>query len=236
MIEQIVERDGLKWSVRPDTDDHLAVIGHESWLAPVMRSLCPEGGLFIDIGAHVGTWALRMHHWGRAVTAVEPNPLTFQQLVHNCALNDIAFDMFQAAAWDSWDQVDLWDENGKESGGSTEALPGGTAGRGKLIATVRAIPAAIMVPRHFIGPCLIKMDVEGQEQRVLRGLEQALSAENRPNLLIELHGKVVGDDKLDANTIEMVRGLGYHVPDELPEWGACTYMPAQPQERVSAPS
>jgi FkbM family methyltransferase len=234
--ETVVEQDGLKWGIRPNSDDHLAVNGHEAFLAPILRALCPEGGLFIDIGAHVGTWAIRMHHWGRKVTAAEANPHTFKQLLHNCDMNNVVIDLFQAAAWDSWTTIDLWDENELLSGGSTEARTPGSPGRGKKITTARAMPAEVMVPPRTRGKCLIKIDVEGQEQRVLKGLGSVWRRKELPNLLIELHGNVVEDDELDIGTIRMVRDLGYHIPSELPEWGACTYLPAQPLTRVSDPS
>ena len=60
-MKQVMERDGLQWYWGgAHTDDAIGFGNHEWYLKPVFCLLLPEGGVFLDVGSHVGHWALRM--------------------------------------------------------------------------------------------------------------------------------------------------------------------------------
>jgi tRNA G37 N-methylase Trm5 len=48
-----------------------------------------RGSAFLDIGAHVGTWSLRLHKNFEQIFAFEPNPETFRYLVSNLLANKV---------------------------------------------------------------------------------------------------------------------------------------------------
>src|SRR5467141_5205351 len=53
-----------------------------------LRAHTPVGGVFVDVGANVGTYALALaRHVGAGgkVIAIEPHPVTFARLAFNCA-------------------------------------------------------------------------------------------------------------------------------------------------------
>jgi hypothetical protein len=67
-------------------------------------------------------------------------------------------------------------------------------------------------------PALIKIDIEGAEERAVRGMHATL-AEHRPILVLELHGAEVAE-----LTLDLLTPLGYRYrhpeqPDELLEQG-----------------
>lgn len=234
MTPQIIEsEDGLLWSVSPGTDDRLGPEFHEQPLLPIIRHLTPRGRAFVDIGAHVGTWALRMAMLGHDVRAVEANPLTFKTLATNIGLNSLSHKIkgYGYAAWSHWGLAELWDDNNKSSGGSTRCQHLGAKNRrGSKIAEIQTIPAHLLL--EGVWGCTIKIDVEGAESKILEGLCLDEGLRPKPNLFIELHGDILGDPLHDDQVIEQVRDLGYHVPDtaaDLPRYGRSRYLAARPR-------
>ena len=95
-----VDDDGLTWILRGHHTGDGLTVGHEDGLAPVSARLLPDGGVFLDVGAHVGRWALRVATPASRVIAVEANP-TPRVLRANMELNGITnVDVRQGrAAW-----------------------------------------------------------------------------------------------------------------------------------------
>ena len=176
------EADGLLWLDRGEaSDDWVAYSSHEAELLPIATDLLPEGGVFLDVGAHVGHWALRLAGRASQVYAIEPNPDTASTLRRNCAINDISNVMvFELAAWDQHDSLKLEDPNGKIDGGSTRTLPGD--GEGLRVMADRLDQLLSTVERLD----LVKLDVEGADLHALRGMAGLLER-TKPALLIECH-------------------------------------------------
>ena len=179
------EGDGLLWLDRGEaSDDWVAYSSHEAELLPIATELLPGGGVFLDVGAHVGHWALRLAGRASWVYAVEPNPDTASTLRRNLALNDIGnVSLLELAAWDEDTWLKLEDPNGKQEGGSTRTVPldptdhvGVPAKRLDQETTLRGLGRLD----------LVKLDVEGADLHALRGMA-GLLAEHHPALLIECH-------------------------------------------------
>ena len=119
----VTEADGLKWITRgPHTDDWITV-GHEEALAGTLHAMLPDGGTFLDVGAHAGRWSLRLAARAGKVIAVEPNPPTIALLRAHIDLNQVGnVEVLEVAAWDTATRVRLDDENHRVQGGSTRAL------------------------------------------------------------------------------------------------------------------
>ena len=193
-MERVVESDGFKWIVHPNSDDHLALGGHETALGPIMQSMCNPSRTFVNVGAHVGTWAIRMSPFVSQVHAFEANPRTANWLQDNIDINELhdKIIVHRAAAWDkTGETLQLIDVNGIDTGGSTRVAEQTDTGKGTYTGfaakTVRLDNCPLGVPG------LIVMDVEGAEARVLRGAVSVLKT-FRPNLIIELHEGHPGTD------------------------------------------
>ncbi len=60
---------------------------HEDWLRSLVNPF--NGDLFVDVGAHVGTWAVRATKTFRRVMAIEPHPVFNRILGTTVAMNGL---------------------------------------------------------------------------------------------------------------------------------------------------
>lgn len=180
--------DGLLWVDRGEgTEDYLGWSTHEQELGPIIASLVDEDAVFVDIGAHVGHWSLRMAGRVHAVVAVEANPVAASGLRRNVAMNDIGnVTVLEGALWDEQTTLRLDDPAGGESGGSTRTVEIDREDAGGRV--VEAFPfdrlrvGTLDLDRRYV----VKLDVEGADLHVLRGMAGWLGR-RRPVLLIECH-------------------------------------------------
>lgn len=217
-----VEADGLRWIQRGGNTDDWIAVNHEESLTPVLDGLLPEGGVFVDVGAHVGRWSLRLAGKASRVISVEANPATAAVLRAHVALNDVEnVDVLEMAAWDSQTRLSLSDPNGKVTGGSTRVVEGDDA-------TVDALPLDDVL--FAVNPALIKLDVEGADLHALRGMAGTL-ARAKPTLFIEDHS-IYGYYDLD-DLKALLDGYGYgwrEITASLPGGRHAPYIVAVPKE------
>ncbi len=179
---QVREADGLLWIDRgPGTGDGIGWQDHEAALRPVLEGLLPDGGVFLDVGAHVGHWSLRLAAKASRVIAVEANPATASTLRRHIAMNDLDnIKVIQVAAWDEATVLRLEDPNGQTEGGSTRVLP--ADGQAAVVHAHRLDAVLADEPRID----LVKLDVEGADIHAIEGMAGLLER-CRPVLLIEDH-------------------------------------------------
>ena len=134
-----------------------------------LRAHTPEGGVFVDVGANVGTYALVLaRHVGAGgeVIAIEPHPVTHARLAFNRAASGFTHVSLVAAAAGPSDGELMIETDGDNLGASH-------------IVTGKAANSAIRVPslrlQRILGDAgvdhvdALKIDVEGYEDRVLTG-------------------------------------------------------------------
>lgn len=150
-----------------------------------VRSRLAEGGDFVDVGAHVGLYALTAAHAlgeGGRVLAFEPNPDARAQLDENVRLNGCGNVLVTAhAAAEAPGRAMLHVPSSRdpsfsslEAGRFREATP----------VPVDTTTVDAEVEEHGLRPALVKIDVEGAELRVVSGMERTLEA--LPALLVEI--------------------------------------------------
>jgi FkbM family methyltransferase len=185
--EKIRESDGFLWLDRgSNTDDWVGYADHEVWLRPILREVLPEGGVLLDVGAHVGRWSIRLAGKCSGVVAVEANPSTAATLRRHLAMNNIDnVTVVEVAAWDERTALVIDDPNGRTDGGGTRTLAAGT---GVTVAANRLDEdSRIVLPLHDLGRLdLVKVDVEGADIHALKGMAGILE-KYKPTLLIECH-------------------------------------------------
>lgn len=146
----------------------------------LMSQHLPAGGTFLDIGANVGNHSLYAGLFCAAdkIIPFEPNPLAYRLLILNMVMNDLqdrtVFDYVGFGASDV-DREGFAMSDRRKNLGAARML----AGQGD-IATLR--------PDDFLydeTPNFIKVDVEGMEMQVLRGLQKTIQR-TRPVLLVEV--------------------------------------------------
>jgi FkbM family methyltransferase len=126
------------------------------------RQALRPGGLFVDVGANVGTYTIWAAECGAEVIALEPAADTFRLLLENVALNGYQVAAIQAAAGDRCGTARF--TAGRDAGNRLD--PDGP------VETRLVTIDSVIGGRHVSG---LKVDVEGFEIDVLRGCTRALS-------------------------------------------------------------
>lgn len=151
------------------------------------QQLSPRHKQFVDCGAHMGSWALVMAKHFREVHAFEPQRLIFQQLCGNIALNGIENVYTYNMGLDERPGQLTIRQRGADYGGTTarsDLAPLFVEHKGQVAETIPVVQLDDFAHR-FTDVGLIKIDVEGLEQRVLKGALQVLRNNNLPPMLIE---------------------------------------------------
>ncbi|WP_198371315.1 FkbM family methyltransferase [Roseomonas rosulenta] len=154
--------------------------------ACILSHLQP-GDCFVDVGANVGFYSLiasrRVGPTGMAV-AFEPNPATYAALKGNIALNRLTnVTAVDIALSDGGGQAMFFADADGNSGASSLLRRGSSAAvRTVSTETWDAFAARSSLPF----PSLVKIDVEGAEVKVLRGMSSLLTAPRRPRVILEV--------------------------------------------------
>lgn len=164
----------------------------------------PEGGTFIDVGAHIGFHSLkaaqRVGPNGRVVS-VEPNPATLRELRENVASSRVPQVAIEPVACsDRRARLELFASNRSNTG--MASLSNRNAERdsaGSVAYQVDALPLDEIVARQGLSRVdVIKIDVEGAETLVLKGAAQTI-ARFHPVIVMEML-----DDQLRAMNSSVV--------------------------------
>ena len=134
-----------------------------------LRAHTPAGGVCVDVGANVGTYAMVLaRHVGQSgtVIAVEPHPVTQARLAFNRAASGFTQVILVAAAAGSSDGALTIETDGSNLGAS-HIVSGEPKGNAIKVPSLRL--------RRILGDAgvshvdALKIDVEGYEDRVLTG-------------------------------------------------------------------
>ena len=196
-----MERCGLKFEL-PSGDFGVTLEAestgeYEPVTTHIMQSILKEGMTFIDIGAHVGLFALPASKWvgknGRVV-AFEPHPANFEMLSRNVRTNKLKVELINAAVSDVAGTVKL--HASTFNSGDHQIYQSGNR---------KGIPVECIILDDFIGSNervdLIKMDVQGAEAAAFIGMERVLR--NNPSIKViwELSPSQLKDAGADAATL-----------------------------------
>ena len=193
-------------------------------LAAFLRRRLRPGDTFIDVGANIGcvsALASRLVGPRGTVIAIEPSPAVIAALQETVARNDLTNIRLVAAAVSDCDhELPLFSGPNHNIGLTTTVARGGFREQGR----VRAAPLGSLVTSEELATArLIKIDVEGAEDRVLAGMlasVDALAAD--AELVVELSPTWWSDPQL--RPIDVLRPFlerGFHVyllPNDYRPW------------------
>ncbi len=177
----------------------------------VLRDRTPRGGVFIDVGANFGYFALMASKWvgpeGR-VFAFEPVSKTAKQLIRNISLNKAQnIEVLQAActAEEAEMTMCIGDDSGKAYLKSD--------GPGERVRTIRL--DGFVDQKELDRVDLLKVDAEGADFEVIKGAKETLER-FRPMVWLETYylrrfGFTVDDVR------RYMEGLGYECNEQCGE-------------------
>ena len=168
---------GATFELRPEEYIDALVLREGYYEAEVIEALRPyltSGAVLWDVGANIGLHAVTAARLapGVRVVSFEPNPAIFARLEHHVRLNQAAVSLHPLALGDADGETTLYVNTTGNAGMSslvnTNTGPGTRVrlARAETLVTAGAVPA----------PTVMKLDVEGAEAAVLRGLGGLLSA------------------------------------------------------------
>lgn len=177
-----------------------------------------DGSVFYDIGANIGFFSLLAAPIvgpRGAVYAFEPVPANASSILHTARLNRLSnIEVFEEAAGERSGRAQLVLTH--HIGGAALASAGAPLDMiGVIDVAVTAIDDAI-ADRCLRPPSLIKIDVEGAELQVLRGMTETLAA-HRPTILYEIDDETAdGLARKRDDITAFLSAAGYRATD-LPE-------------------
>jgi FkbM family methyltransferase len=165
-----------------------------------LRSVVGSGDSVIDVGANIGFFTLRFGQWitdGAKVFALEPEPTNFSRLkrhISRAKLDDRVEALCVAVAESSGEVLLVVDP-----------VHPGNHKLGETGIPVQSISIDdLMAQYDWPRVALIKIDVQGAEQRVIAGSAETLRRFH-PALFVE-----IDRDSSDGDLLQQIMDLGYH--------------------------
>lgn len=178
-----------------------------------MLSEVESGDTFYDIGANIGIYSAFFKlaaNEGEAI-AFEPHPDNQQSIKENSFLNSVEIRIIGVALSDKDDQL-LLQQIGEEAGAGEHQLTEKKTGEG---IEVDVVPLDRSIIKENIDPPnIVKIDVEGAEQKVIAGAKETFSAENCRVIYCEIHSEKLSDfDSSERELKRLLSDYGYTITE-----------------------
>src|SRR5436190_4156390 len=176
----------LNLDLRTYPDIIMAVGLYELDTARLIHRLLKAGSWFVDVGANVGYFTLLAAKWTSSagkVDAFEPDPINRQRLEAHLRENNLTdrVRIHPIAASSQAGQIELIHPQAAGTNHGMASFYKSLTGEGQTFTVNTARLDEILSGT----PDLIKIDVEGAELSVIKGLEKILAAATPPKLIIE---------------------------------------------------
>ena len=171
-----------------------------------LRAHTPVGGIFVDVGANVGTYAMVLARHvgpGGKVIAIEPHPVTHARLAFNNTASGYTQVKLVAAAAGPADG-ELMIETDGENLGASHIVSGQASGKAIKVPSLRL--QRILEEAGASHVDALKIDVEGFEDRVLTGFFANAPQTLWPRAVVIEH---LSDNEWLEDCIADMRARGY---------------------------
>ena len=198
-----VQRGHARWILNPSdsVEADLFWLGvKDMWETYHTKRMVKSGDVILDVGSNFGYYSVFIsaylkHHC--IVHAFEPNPPVFERLLTNICLNDLTGVVYahRVALGDAKAMMSIRNKPCNSGSGSASLVFDG------VDSNVEVITLDGFVQKHGLSRCdYIKVDIEGFEERFLRGARATISR-FRPLLMIELCPPVLSRQGTSAKAI-----------------------------------
>jgi FkbM family methyltransferase len=207
----MVSWDGLKWY-----KNDRGINPRESAVLKTLYSLSTRNTIFVDVGAHIGFFAIRLAKVCKHVHAIEPNPESLEILETNIKLNNITnITIHPYACGNSPAKQPIY-----VADTCTTLYP-----RDRR----KTVEVEVKQMDELIDHCdLVKMDIEGYEEQALQGANRIINLV-KPIWIIEHH-----DLGLGAQYYPETKGASERIAKIMKDYikitfdeGRATYIPKE---------
>ncbi len=168
----------------------------------------PEDVLF-DVGANVGIYTLfaALRNPAGLVIAFEPAPRNCAALLDNVGLNQTSNVHVWSLALAAVQKLDLFYLSSGEAGASMHSLgsDGPVVAFGESVACRLGVISTTLdelIAAGLPAPTLLKLDVDGTEENVLRGAMETLRSRSLRSVLVELNWTAGGSGEVALRLVE----------------------------------
>ena len=204
-----ITTSGFEMFITPRYLDHYITHEYEPFSTKIIETYVKDGSTFVDVGAHYGYYSLLAVNRKKdiRIIAIEPVKENFLILEKNLSLYQIASKKIYHAA--------ASDRNGLEKFHVTEASDSAGFYEHPLTATKKIIHTQTIKLDSILKNQrvdFVKIDVEGHEIHVLRGLQNTIKRDPKLKILIEFTPKcqkMAGHDPSDM--LRELKNLGFEL-------------------------
>lgn len=182
-----------------------------------MNKIVQSGDVVLDIGANIGYYVLmeaKLAGEGGRVFACEPIPQNVELLKENIALNNLTnVEVFNMALGEKTTQSEIFVSSKRNLHSMLRTK--NTFDSPTLKVTVMSVDDFV---RDKLVPSIIRMDVEGYENRVVKGMAQTLSRAELRCIFMEAHFHLMSrQDSVDM--LETLKSHGFEIATVFQSYG-----------------
>jgi FkbM family methyltransferase len=185
--------DGIRWELNTediiDFNQYYISSQYSRVHVYILKRLAQSANVFWDVGANVGTVMLRALALNSNMQGIafEPSPLVIPRLLRNVALNPTLASRLSIVALpvnSKCEMVTFYPSSEPFNSGVGNLAP--SANCSAIGVRTMSVDGNTILANNIARPDLIKIDVEGFEYEVMRGLEQILvDGPTRPSVVFE---------------------------------------------------
>jgi FkbM family methyltransferase len=191
--------------------------GEERVLSRLIEFLRPAD-VVLDIGANVGLYTVflaKVVGRGGLLIACEPSSQSYAHLLQNLELNGLtnvrcfrkALGERNGQAWLSWGEV---------IGGSSLVHAGEGDGPGEMVEVIEG--DRLVSAENLPVPRAVKIDVEGYEYAVIRGLRHTLAQQACELVCCEVHPARLPREIKPETVLDLLESFGFSRIETYPRW------------------
>jgi len=181
-------------TIRPEADID------DAWFV----SLAKESSIVFDIGANIGYTGLLANVYGKPkeMILVDPNPLALASAADNLIMNNLSGNcrFLSAFVADEVGKDVKFYSIGRGAAGSIYPEHARTAASLDSWYWVQTITIDELIRRYNLVPDLVKIDVEGAEESVLKGAMEAARL-SKTSFIVEMHSNTMLSMQANAESI-----------------------------------
>lgn len=165
---------------------------YESPFSRQLMLACRPGDIVWDVGANVGHYSLSFSQWvgnSGKVFAFEPDRVNLRELRSACGGRQNV-EICEFGLSDKAERRSFLEGNDSDRSVSRVLEPGEPVPEGATDVELQTGDTVIQSGKAAV-PNVIKIDVEGHELSVLKGLQRALSNERLRNVFVEVHFSIL---------------------------------------------